>query len=176
MNILRKQLLKCKALPVSYLQQICERFLSINASPKKIAISLSVGIYIAFSPFIGLHTLMVLAASWCFRLPIAVIFAASCSINNPWTALPIYSLDYGFGYWIIYHLCGCSRMPNPSWYTYCANYLYAKLGIPSFCVWSFLIGGNILGIIIATVAYPVFYSIFVRAKKVLRILHKESTA
>src|SRR5581483_10373754 len=60
----------------------------------KLALSFCVGVYIAFSPFIGLHTVMTFIFVWLFGLNLAATFTASWLINNPWTMIPIYSTDY----------------------------------------------------------------------------------
>jgi uncharacterized protein (DUF2062 family) len=113
-----------------------------------------VGTYIAFSPFIGAHTIMVFAFSWLFKLNIPVTFAASAGINNPLTAIPVYLSDYFFGYWFLYKKLQLTQLHNPAWMNIFEGFCINKLGINAPCIWSFLIGGNLLGIIIAMIAYP----------------------
>jgi hypothetical protein len=47
---------------------------------------------------------------------------------------------------------------NPSW----VISLTKVFGTGKICIWSFLIGGNILGIVIALVSYPLCKTIFTR--------------
>ena len=70
-------------------------------SVEKLTLSFCIGIYIAFSPFPGIHTVMMLVAKWLFRLNFTVLFIAT-SINNPWTMIPFFSFDFFFGYWFVH--------------------------------------------------------------------------
>ena len=120
-------------------------------SPEKLTQSFCVGLYIAFAPFPGVHSVMMLFAKWWWGLNFPVLFFAT-SINNPWTMIPFYSFDYFFGYWIVHDLFGF----NPKWV-----FSFAKIfGSGEICLWSFLIGGNILGLIFAFVFYPVVRFLF----------------
>ncbi len=136
-------------------------------SPSTLALSFCIGSYIAFSPFIFLHTVMVFIFGWLFKLNIPVTFAASCGINNPWTAVPIYVIDYVFGYWMV-HSVGKMELSNPSWMCWIENFIQNTLHLSKPCLWSFLIGGNLLGIIVSIVLYPVM-------KKIFTLLMKEKS-
>ena len=68
--------------------------------PKKLIFSSCVGVYVAFSPFIFFHTVMILLFGWLFALNIPVMFAVSWFINNPYTMVPVYALDCLFGDWL----------------------------------------------------------------------------
>lgn len=129
---------------------------------KKLAFSFSVGIYTAFSPFFGFHTVMMFVFKWLFNLNLPVLFLAT-SFNNPWTMAPFYSFGYFFGYWFLHDFLKI----NPSW-----TLSLAKLfGSGKICVWSFLVGGTILGIFFGLIAYPVVYFLF---KKLLKNLKKDN--
>jgi uncharacterized protein len=130
-------------------------------SPQKLALSFCIGNYIAFSPYIGLHTAMVFFAVWFFSLNLGITFAAACGINNLWTLVPIYSADYIFGYWLVHkvmHLDGL--LYTPQWLKYVNYFFEQNLGISSPCLWSFLIGGNILGILTSLILYPLMVKVF----------------
>lgn len=130
-------------------------------SPHKLALSFCIGAYIAFSPFPGLHTLMIFAFSVLFGLNLTVTFAAAYGINNPITLVPVYAADYGVGYWLIHKVLEFDVTAiNPEWMATCSTYFEQKLGLPLPCIWSFLIGGNILGILLAIALYPVTKQIF----------------
>lgn len=114
-------------------------------SIEKLTLSFCIGIYIAFSPFPGIHTIMMFIAKWLFNINFPILFIAT-SINNPWTMIPFYTFDYVFGYWFLHKFIGFS----PSWHIPLAKIF----GSGNICVWSFFIGGNILGIVIAILSYP----------------------
>jgi hypothetical protein len=128
-----------------------------------LALSFSVGAYIAFSPFIGFHTVMALAAIYFFHLNGAAVFTASLLINNPWTMVPVYSFDYIFGHWLCATLFPVNWVfENPWWMDWLNEPLVKYIGLPELSLWSFFVGGNVLGLIAAFVLYPVMYWIFAR--------------
>lgn len=126
----------------------------------QLAKSVAVGLYVAMCPFPGAHTVLMLAFKWLFRLNLPVLFIAA-SVNNPWTMIPLYSFDYAFGYWLVHQVIGWTPAWNIS--------LHKIFGTGSICVWSFLIGGNILGLLAAGIGYPlarVIFGRFIRARSV----------
>ncbi len=125
--------------------------LTDGTSPHKLALTCSVGIYIAFSPFPGGHTLLMLAFKWLLGLNLPVLFIVA-SINNPWTMIPFFTLDHYFGYWLVHTIFEL----NPPW-TWSLAHIF---GSGSVCLWSFLIGGNILGILGFLLGYPLFLLLF----------------
>lgn len=153
-----------------YMKSIVKRFTRFfhylsgkERSPRVLALSFCVGFYIAFSPFPGFHTWMVFASAWFFSLNLGVIFAVSCAINNPWTMMPVYVIDYLFGELLlgrILHLNVGSW--NPSWMGTLNTWLASYIGQSNISLWSFLIGGNILGIGGAVILYPIVKRLFVR--------------
>src|SRR3989338_2766075 len=88
---------------------------------------------------------MMLAFKWFFGLNFPILFIAT-SFNNPWTMIPFFSFDYIFGYWVTHSLFGL----NPSWILS----LEKIFGSGKICIWSFIIGGNVLGIVAALASYP----------------------
>jgi uncharacterized protein (DUF2062 family) len=81
-------------------QKFFKKCMGSETSAHKLALSFCLGAYIAFSPFLGLHTAMVFVLGWLSRLNIPIIMAATHVVNNPWTMVPIYSADYGIGYYL----------------------------------------------------------------------------
>ncbi len=130
-------------------------------SPHKLALSFCMGAYIAFSPFPGLHTIMIFAFSVLFGLNLSVTFAAAYGINNPITLIPVYAADYGLGYWLLHKVLALDvAIINPWWMQSCSTFFEQKLGLALPCIWSFLIGGNILGIALAIILYPITKQVF----------------
>lgn len=130
---------------VKKLKNIIQNALNSGWSEQKLSLSFCVGLYIAFSPFPGGHTIMMIVANYFLKLNFPLLFIIT-SINNPWTMIPFFSLDYVFGYWLIHSLLGI----HPTWSIALADIF----GGGTICLWSFLIGGNILGIASALIAYP----------------------
>lgn len=163
---------KCNLLKVNYIREFMKLLKIIKNSIKnaftqgwgveKLTLSFCIGIFIAFSPVPGGHTIMMFIAKWLFKINFPILFI-STSINNPWTIMGFYSLDYAFGYWFIHNLLGF----NPS----LAIPLTKIFGSGKICVWSFIIGGNILGLIFAILAYPFVKIIF---KKIIKRIEKKN--
>ena len=130
---------------LSKVKNIFLKALKANNSASKLALSFCMGVYVAFSPFPGGHTAIMFFFQWIFRLNFPILFFAT-SLNNPWTMIPFFIVDYSFGYWFVHSVLG--------WDPYWAISLERVFGSGKICVWSFLIGGNILGIITALFCYP----------------------
>lgn len=138
---------------IQKLKQIFHKALGKNKSPHELALSGSVGFYIAFSPFPGAHTVMMVIAKWLLKLHFPLLFLTT-SVNNPWTMIPFFSFDYAFGYWFVHIILDW----HPNW-----TISLAKIfGSGSICLWSFLIGGNVLGLISALVSYPILKRTFTK--------------
>ncbi|MEX0940342.1 MAG: DUF2062 domain-containing protein [Candidatus Babeliales bacterium] len=138
-----------------------KKYVYEERSPHKLALSFCIGSYIAFSPFLFFHTIMVFAGVWLFQLNFPITLTAAYGINNPWTAIPIYMIDYIFGYWILHKLLHIKVVTIfPEWMSYLNYFFEYKLGLPQPCIWSFLIGGNLLGIILSVLLYPLMKKIF----------------
>ena len=138
---------------VQKIKAIMRKALMEGVTARGLALSASIGVYIAFSPFPGAHTIMMLVATWLLGLHFPTLFIFT-SINNPWTMIPFFSFDYAFGYWFVHKIIGW----HPSW-----TISLAKIfGSGTVCLWSFFICGNILGIFAACVFYPLLYLFFSR--------------
>jgi uncharacterized protein (DUF2062 family) len=79
----------------SRLRQHCARAIATieaNAgSPHRAAAALAVGVFLSFSPFLGLQILLGLAIAMLFRLSRVVVFVGLCT-NLPWIMVPWYAL------------------------------------------------------------------------------------
>ncbi|MBF0606516.1 MAG: DUF2062 domain-containing protein [Candidatus Magnetobacterium sp. LHC-1] len=65
-----------------------KEFMGIKDSPMKVAVSFGIGTLIAFSPWVGLHTVLVIILAMAFKLNKVAILTAAY-INNPFTVVPI---------------------------------------------------------------------------------------
>jgi uncharacterized protein len=66
------------------------RLIVLNETPERIALAFALGVFIAFSPLIGFHTVLGLLASFIFGLNRFAILLGLL-INNPYTLIPIYA-------------------------------------------------------------------------------------
>src|SRR5436309_610992 len=72
----------------SRIKRTAQQILHLGDSPRRTALAFAIGVFIAFSPLYGLHTISVFLFAWAFRLNVVAVLAGSL-VNNPWTVLPI---------------------------------------------------------------------------------------
>src|SRR5215204_2162656 len=71
------------------------RLLAIDDPPERTALAFSIGVFIAFSPFLGLHTIMATVIAFSFRFNKVAIYTGTF-LNNPFLSLvPIITLSSG---------------------------------------------------------------------------------
>jgi len=133
---------------------LIEKITKRNHSPKKLAITLCLGIYIGLSPFIGFRTLITFLCGWLFALDIVALLAISFFIHNPWTIVPIYTLDHFVGHWLFGLLNIDAMQLDPSWVESCSLFIKEHTGISGLSLSAFLVGGNLIGISISLMLYP----------------------
>jgi uncharacterized protein (DUF2062 family) len=146
-------------------QELGTKLVSYEQCPDRFTLSACMGIYIAFSPFFGLHTAMVFLLSWCFALNLAIVLTVSMLVNNPWTMIPVYGSGYMFGDWVM-SMFGITANHNPAWMQSFNGWIHHYTGLSGISFWGFLIGGNILGVGLSLLAYPFIkkYAIFLKNK------------
>src|ERR1043165_199963 len=77
------------------------RLLAIDDPPERTALAFSIGVFIAFSPFLGLHTLVATAIAFLFRFNKIAIYTGTF-VNNPFfTLVPIIIASYAVGAFIL---------------------------------------------------------------------------
>jgi uncharacterized protein len=129
--------------------------------PHRLALASSLSIYISFSPFFGLHTIMHIVFGWFLGLNIPLLLAVGYGVNNPWTMVPVYMSGYLCGYWMLHSCLGFSiASSNPPWMDYINSQLGYYLGIVDVSFWAFMIGANVLGVALALISYPFFRNFF----------------
>lgn len=140
-----------------------KKIASKERCPRRLALASSLAIYISFSPFLGLHTIMHILFGWILGLNIPLLLAVGYGVNNPWTMVPIYMSGYLCGYWLLHSWWGFAvTSANPSWMGYVNTLLGSYLGITNVSFWAFMIGANIVGIVLALISYPLFRNLFAR--------------
>src|SRR5262247_2852910 len=73
------------------------RLLAIDDPPERTALAFSIGVFIAFSPFLGLHTIAATLIAFIFRFNKIAIYTGTF-INNPFlTVVPIIVASYAVG-------------------------------------------------------------------------------
>lgn len=150
----------------STIKKFFSHIFASGVTPGQRAAAICLGIFIAFSPFLGIQTFLIFGLSWILGLNPTITFASVYLINNPWTMVPIAALDYIFGLWLIHVRLGYDLMPyNPSfmeWINKKIGYYIMKfLGISKLCFWYYFIGGLLLAAILSILLYPIIKLLFV---------------
>lgn len=139
------------------------KLFSYETSPHKLALACSLAIYIAFSPFFGFHTIMLIGAGMLFRLNVPLLLIIGYTVNNPFSMIPIYVSGYLLGFWILHTWF---QIPvdtaNPWWMDKVNLFLQSHVGHSHISLWGFLLGGNILGVALALIFYPILLYTFKR--------------
>lgn len=134
------------------------RLLAIDDPPERTALAFSIGVFIAFSPFLGLHTLMATALAFLFRFNKIAIYTGTF-VNNPFlTLVPIIIASYSIGAFILGRPLripdeGLELLKNPRLFT---GEYYRMLFVQSWnsVVWPFSVGAMALSVVCSLLAYP----------------------
>ena len=133
------------------------RLLAIDDPPERTALAFSIGIFIAFSPLLGLHTIIATAIAFFFRFNKVAIYTGTF-INNPFlTLVPIIIASYAVGAFILGRPLripdeGLELLKHPRIFS--GDY-YQQLFVQSWDIaWPFAVGGSILSVVCSVGAYP----------------------
>ena len=133
------------------------RLLAIDDPPERTALAFSIGVFIAFSPFLGLHTIMATLLAFAFRFNKIAIYTGTF-VNNPFlTLVPIIIASYAIGAFVLGRPMtlpdeGLELLKNP--HIFSGDY-YRRLFSESWnIVWPFAVGGTVLSVVCSGLAYP----------------------
>ena len=85
-----------RSFPVNLIRKSIRFLLQAEGSPESLAVAFALGVFLGFSPLLGLHTLLGLALAVAFRLNKLVVLLG-VYLNNPWVILPFYGLSFLLG-------------------------------------------------------------------------------
>ena len=133
------------------------RLLAIDDPPERTALAFSIGVFIAFSPFLGLHTIMATAIAFLFRFNKIAIYTGTF-VNNPFlTLVPIIVASYAVGAFLMGRPLGLPadglellRRPH-----LLSGDYWRQLFMHSWDVLlPFTVGGMVLSVVCSLMAYP----------------------
>ena len=133
------------------------KILHLQESPHRNALAFAIGVFIAFSPIYGLHTLSAVSLAWIFRLNYAAIILGNF-VNNPWTTVPILGATMWTGFFIL----GMPDTPTFSWDNLSTTAIM-KVAIPY--ILPFALGACTLGFLCSLLAYPLALRMITQHKK-----------
>jgi uncharacterized protein (TIGR03546 family) len=151
---------------VSYLRKAIASLLKIPDSPERTAFAYAVGVFLGFSPFLGLHTILAVTVSLLFRLNKIAVMLGVWS-NVPWLIVPFYA----FSAWVGVELLGLPggiSLPDVGftelfqvefWRWLSSQW---RLLIPTF------FGSLLLSVLLALLAYPAALLLITKYREVAR--------
>lgn len=71
------------------MNSVLQSLLKLNDTPRRTAIAFGIGVFIAFSPFLGLHTAMAIVTAFALRLSRVALLAGAWI--NFWALVPSYA-------------------------------------------------------------------------------------
>ena len=134
------------------------RLLAIDDPPERTALAFSVGVFIAFSPLLGLHTILATLIAFLFRFNKVAIYLGTY-INNPFlTLVPIILASYAIGAFLLGRPLrmppeGIELLKNPHLLT--GAYYRQVFAHSWYIVAPFAIGATVLSVVCSLLAYPV---------------------
>jgi uncharacterized protein len=139
------------------LLDLIRKLLWVDDTPERTALAFSIGIFLGFSPFLGLHTLAGIGVALLFRLNRVAILLGVWS-NSPWWLVPY----YGVATWVGMHVIGfrieegaIARLFRLGMdQGFMASGFWKQLAAQGGLLLSFVIGSFIFCFLLSVVAYP----------------------
>jgi uncharacterized protein (DUF2062 family) len=139
------------------LRELLKRLLHIEDTPERTALAFSIGIFLGFSPFLGLHTLTGLAVAFLFGLNRVAVLLGVWT-NAPWWLVPYYTLATWLGMWVVRFRIDWGTLEGMFQLGKGKGFLTSEFWMQIASQWglmvSFLTGSLILAFLFSLIAYP----------------------
>ena len=139
--------------------------LQLRDSPESIAMGAAAGIFIGLTPTVGFQTILALAATIHWRINRTAALIA-IFVSNPFTTVPVYSIDYIIGKAVLRNgpqvreLIDALRLSDD---------LPGRIAVLIQFGWPLMLGGIIVGIVVAVPTYFIVLSLIRNERKVLGV-------
>lgn len=141
---------------VGFVTRCVHRLAALGETPHKTALAFAVGVFLSFSPFLGLQILMGLAAAVTLKLSRVALLIGLCS-NLPWIMIPWYAATTAAGAAILrfpltadFSAKMARLLENP---VYRRSFWDQASDVFGPLLWSFLLGSTVGAAVLAVVAY-----------------------
>jgi hypothetical protein len=131
-----------------------EQLLHTHDTPQRTAAAYALGVFLGFSPLLGLHTILAVGLAFALRLNRVAVLVGVWS-NLPWIVLPYYSLATWLGAAIMRIDLEpgsvealLAALEKWSW----SEFRIAAISMKPF-LWAFTLGSSIGAILLALIAY-----------------------
>src|SRR6267143_1320382 len=123
--------------------------LHTDDTPPRAALAFAIGVFIAWTPILGFHTLLALAIAFLFGLNRVAVLAGTF-VNNPWTFVPIYTTAGWLGSLLTGSKVSLPRLEGKTW-----SHVFDFLAQCRPWIVPLTIGTVILGFTCALVSFPI---------------------
>jgi len=143
----------------SWLRRTVGTLLQVEDTPHRIALAFGIGVWLAFFPILGIHTVLALLIAYLFRLNRAAMLVG-VYVSNPWTLAPLYMAGTVLGCEIF----GVSSegLSVIDWSLHGRAFYRALFAGLEPYVWPFVVGNTLLGVLAGIVGYAVLREILER--------------
>ena len=136
---------------------LAKKLLHIEDSPERTALAYAIGIFLGFSPFLGLHTLSGVAIAFLFKLNRVAVLLGVWS-NTPWWIVPYYTVATWIGLEVTgarIDLSGFKQLfRSGEGGGFLGSGFWTHLSSQQDLLLAFMVGSLIFAGILAGVAYP----------------------
>ena len=158
--------------PKGFRAKLRHFFLHPELGPEQVAWSFALGLSIAFNPLLGLHTVFILLFCFIFRRLHMPLMFLGAFVNNPWTMVPIATLQVFIGNLLrgrgLRHGLGHIPWHAISWRNFVSwSGMQELLELLRPVLHSYLLGGFLL----CALALPVGYWLTLQAVRRMRAAH-----
>ena len=132
------------------------RLAALSDSPRRTAAAFALGVFLSFSPFVGLQVVTGMGLSFVLRLNRMATFIGLCT-NLPWVMVPWYALTTALGATLLRvpvaadvgsRLNALLEMP-----VYRAPFWDSALELLRPFLWSFVVGSTLGAVVVGALAY-----------------------
>lgn len=135
-----------------FIRRTFQLLLLVKEPPRRTAFAFALGVFLGFSPLIGIHTLLGIVLAHLFRLN-KVTLLVGIYTNNPWLVVPY----YGFAAWFGVRLTGLPKgtsLPHVSFGEVFSVEFWRELFTQYHLLYPAVLGSSILAVVFALLAYP----------------------
>jgi uncharacterized protein (DUF2062 family) len=140
-------------------------------TPERVALSFAIGFSLAWNPFIGLHTFLIVVLCFVFKRLHRPLMLLACFINNPWTMVPMASVSGLVGNLLMGRGCRPHfhgiRWDTIGWHSFVSkegfDHMYLML---KPILGPYLLGGMVLSVLALLVGYYAMLKIATRLRRI----------
>jgi uncharacterized protein (DUF2062 family) len=150
-----------------YITQLLKKLYDPALTPHTAALAASWGVFVAFSPLLGVQTFFMMATAPLLSLSMVISMTVLYVVNNPLTMIPIALAGYSLGSALCSYSSWCnavSTLPGIASLDRALNtYVAPRLHMDHMSVIYYLVGCFLLATLVALASYPVVYMLYARA-------------